>query len=815
MRSPFELGRSILPRSPGRQLRVEQEILEEIEFHLDCRTEANRECGMTEEDARAAALEQFGDPENVLDACVAAHDGHLGRRFTRFAARVLPIGLAIGFAVAVTVILYSMVIRLPATYPDHGNWVVLWWQHAESGVTTSDSSIEDFETWRTSARTAEYVALGMYRPVVSEVHGKMERLMGKYVAYDYLLQHEIRPTIGRTFTGDAIDEALRPIVISHAFWDRRFDCAPKTVGSKIDIDGIEHTIVGVAPRGYQTFYPFDYFAPFEFENQDRTARRYLVSARLKPGVNLEEAQKDFASLDPATGEDAGWEVLVRRPQEVYGGAYPRQLIPYGVLSLMLLIVVIVKGQSQARRATGFGLTSILAGVATVGVLTALGTTELLRNSVLAGIDQRFKFGIDPAILTGFVVLIVVTVLAAERPRISHRRGRMVDSPASPRRVSAALVLTNALAFLMLVSAVILTNDWWQRRSPELGFDVDNVFTLPLLLSEADFADRQTRWTFFGESIEAIDAIEAVDEYSFTIGFPTMTEPQVVSMVLPDMEAGAGEKWSRIATRAVGPDYFKTIGINALAGKPFERSPHDGPLGAAVVNAAMAAEYWPDGTAIGRRIRMDGVRARFEITAVVDNAVTSAPGDEKKPVLYPLIWHWTLPRMVVVRTERDFQQVADDIRSRLTAVSSKAVVGAMRPANDGIRTASRSRAVTATFLWFSALLALALSSSFTFRSVRIIVDKGVRLLTFKRPRRLFNDFAFRPLMLGIAASVIVGSLLSSPLSYLLVTELSLQAQAGVTCVILPAALLITIHFAAAYIPFRQFRRVVEEAAPSAS
>jgi hypothetical protein len=71
------------------------------------------------------------------------------------------------------------------------------------------------------------------------------------------------------------------------------------------------------------------------------------------------------------------------------------------------------------------------------------------------------------------------------------------------------------------------------------------------------------------------------------------------------------------------------------------------------------------------------------------------------------------------------------------------------------------------------------------------------------------------MLGIAASVIVGSLLSSPLSYLLVTELSLQAQAGVTCVILPAALLITIHFAAAYIPFRQFRRVVEEAAPSAS
>ncbi|HEX9659473.1 MAG TPA: ABC transporter permease, partial [Rhodothermales bacterium] len=452
MRALFEFGRSILPRSPARQLELEREILEELQFHLDCRTEANQECGQSADEARALALRQFGDPEMILDACLDARDSHPGRRALRLAARVLPIGISCGFAAAVLITLYALMIRLPASYPEEGHWAVVWWKQAGTGLLRADSSIDDFEAWRDGARTAEYVSLAEYRPVVSRLNGTSERLTGKYVAGDYLREHGIQPVIGRTFNSDTPDAVQRPVLISHQFWERRFGGSAGALGREIDVDGVNHSIVGVAPEDYQTYFPFDFFAPVDFEGRDRSRRRYLVSIRVRPGVTVEEAQREFAAIDPVGVEKSGWRVHMRRPQEVYGGGYPRRLAPYAIVALMLLVVAVSRARSnppQVGRST-FLLT--IATVVLIGIGTAFAAIELLQNTVLTGVDQRFNFTPDGTAALAFVAVTLLAValngprIRLNRPEVGHRPGE-----GGAIGVSPALVVTTTLAFLMLAT----------------------------------------------------------------------------------------------------------------------------------------------------------------------------------------------------------------------------------------------------------------------------------------------------------------------------------------------------------------------------
>lgn len=808
MRSVFEFARAFLPKSPAGQLHLEQDILEELQFHLDCRKEANRQCGMSETEAEEAALAQFGDTESVLDACLAARNSHPGRRMARFAARTLPLGLACGAAAAVLLILYALVVRLPATYPPDAHWIVVWWEHAPDGILTAESSVGEYATWRSRTRTTESVAIGTYRRVVSRFKDSSERLLGKYVADDYLQQHEIRPVLGRIFVADAAGLAAKPVVISYDLWQRRYNRDRSVIGTPFDVDGMEYTVVGVTPKGYQTYYPFDFFAPLDLSSiADRSSRRFLVSAKLKSNVTPAEAQREFAGLVRGDDSGNGWHPHIRRPQDVYGGTYPKQFVPFAILTLMLLVIVVARNRHRAGPVRGSKLVSMLIGAGVIAILTSIGTTGLLRDTVLAGADQRFNFGIDGTVAAGFALLVTFMVCASEFRQKRTATAVGDAEPTAMRRISPALILTNALTFLMLVSAVILTHDWWTRRSPDVGFDTENVFVLPILLPKSDFSDRAVRRTFFERAIERIDKIPSIDQYSFAIGFPTFTEATNVAMKLPDPKRTEDSAWVKIATRAVGLDYFDTVGINTLEGHPFRRETDGDRVGLAVVSAAFAQTYWPGEKAIGHRINVSGIDTPFEVTAVVEDAVSSQSGDEHNPMVYPLVWHWSIPQTIVVRTEDDFQVVAQAIRLAISDANPEAHLGEVKPAGAALAASSRTRSLVAAFLWIAALLSLALSSSFTVRAMRRLAERGVRMVTMNRPGAMIRGAAFLPLLFGVAASLAIGALLSKPLSHLLIREMRLDPQVGAVCILVPALLLVGTHLSVALIPYRQLRRVV--------
>ncbi len=602
--------------------------------------------------------------------------------------------------------------------------------------------------------------------------------------------------------------AANPVVISYDLWQRRYKRDRSVIGTPFDVDGKEYTVVGVAPKGYQTYYPFDFFAPLDLNSiVDRSTRRFLVSAKLKSNITPADVQREFGRLVQGQGSGTGWHPHIRQTQDVYGGSYPRQLIPFAILTLMLLVVVIARNRHRGGPVRSSRLPSFLFGVGVVAGLTSMGTVRLLRNTVLAGVDQRFNYGIDGTVAAGFALLVTFMVCASEFRRKRTATAVGDAEPTAMRRISPALILTNALTFLILVSAVVLTHDWWTRRSPDVGFDTENVFILPILLPKSDFSDRAVRRTFFERAVERIDKIPSIDQYSFTIGFPTFTEAADVGMKLPDPKRTEDSGWVKIATRAVGLDYFDTVGISTLEGHPFRSETGDDRVGLAVVSAAFAQKYWPGEKAIGHRIELSGIDTPFEVTAVVEDAVSSQLGDEHNPMVYPLVWHWSIPQTIVVRTRDDFQVVAQEIRRAVSDANPGAHLGEVKPAGAALAASTRTRSLVAAFLWISALLSLALSSSFTVRSMRRLTERGVRMVTMNRPGAMIRGVALLPLLFGVAASLAIGALLSTPLSHLLIREMSLDPQVGAVCILVPALLLVGTHLSAALIPYRQLRRVV--------
>ncbi|HEY5564879.1 MAG TPA: ABC transporter permease, partial [Rhodothermia bacterium] len=303
-------------------------------------------------------------------------------------------------------------------------------------------------------------------------------------------------------------------------------------------------------------------------------------------------------------------------------------------------------------------------------------------------------------------------------------------------------------------------------------------------------------------------IKSIEQYSFASGFPTITEPPRVNALLPDPDALGSEKWARIAARGVGPDYFETVGIRVLSGEPYHVEEREEGVSLAVINSALAARYWPDQNAIGKRIKFYEADAPFEITAVVENAVSMTPGDEQEPMLYPLIWHWTSPSTMVVKTNHAYSEVATEIRKAFASVNPDATVGEIVPGNAGLRAATKTRGVTATLFWAFGLLALGLSASLTLRSVSTAANRCVRAISLRRSVRDLKDVGLRPLFAAVVVGLVAGGVLSAPFSDLMAREFSLDGQAGVLRVALPALLLITMHAVVAYVPIRQFARVAK-------
>jgi putative ABC transport system permease protein len=356
-------------RSLLRRPRVEQELSDELRFHLEKLIEQNITKGMSPEEARYAALRELGGVEQIKEECrdmlrvnlieTLLQDLRYGLRqlrrnpgFTAVAVVILALGIAANTTIfsAVSTILLR---KPPVKDPDR--LCVLSSDNAATGLSLIRASAPDFKSWQNQNDVFEGVATAETgRPFTLIGKGSPESLEGARVTPDFFKVLGVAPSRGRAFLPSEGEAGNNDVVIlSHELWIDRFGSDPNVVGKNAEIDGEAHTIVGVMPAEAvvrMPFYPPQLWTPLGFSPQDLSpsarANHYLniTLGRLKKGVSVDQAQAEMSSIArrlahayPETNENSGIKVLT--VQEYFirtAGIRPVLMVLMAAVGLLLM-----------------------------------------------------------------------------------------------------------------------------------------------------------------------------------------------------------------------------------------------------------------------------------------------------------------------------------------------------------------------------------------------------------------------------------------------------------------------------------------------
>jgi putative ABC transport system permease protein len=428
-------------RSLFRMHRVEQELTEELCFHLEYLIEKKVVQGMAPEDARYAALRELGGVEQIKEGCrdmrrVNHLEGFIQdlryglrqlRRSPGFAAvTVLTLALGIGANTAIFSVVEAVLLR-PLPYGNASRLaLVVDAQDPQDG----GFLYKDYEACKSESATFEDLAVyyrdSGYSRVTLTAGGEPESVQGTFVSANFFPLMGVSPLLGRWFTPEEETRRERVVLLSYGLWLRHFGGSPEAIGKTLQIDGKNSQVIGVMPAAFQ--FPArdqQFWAPLTTNrfwgdpelttNVDpRHTRlfyeRWQVVGRLKPGASIQQAQAEtdtiFARIDrtdPETNRGTAIKVVPLRVN-ISGKTRRAFAVLLGAVFFVLLIacsnvanMILARGTARGlemavRAAIGAGRGRLLRQLLTESALLALlgGGLGLLLASY--GIHLLVRFG---------------------------------------------------------------------------------------------------------------------------------------------------------------------------------------------------------------------------------------------------------------------------------------------------------------------------------------------------------------------------------------------------------------------------------------
>jgi predicted permease len=304
-------------RSLFRSSSVEQDLTEELQYHLNRMIDDQVAAGASPDDARYAALREMGGMEQRKEECRDARGLRLIQavcsdlrysvrqlhKYPMFtAAAVLTIAVGIGPNAMMATVISSVFRPLPVG--DADRVAVLATTVSGNPRIWQRVAYPDLQDFRASETPFSDMAAWDLSPVGLTVDGKTDRLMATAVSGNYFSTLRLDPAAGRLLLpSDGELGGTEPIaVLSHSYWSRRFGASPSIVGREVRIDGHPFTVVGVAPEDFHGTFALlssELYVPLElFQSQARLSNRDVLAvhviARLKSGVSIDQAR---ASMD--------------------------------------------------------------------------------------------------------------------------------------------------------------------------------------------------------------------------------------------------------------------------------------------------------------------------------------------------------------------------------------------------------------------------------------------------------------------------------------------------------------------------------------
>ncbi len=577
-------------------------------------------------------------------------------------AVVVIASLALGIAANST--MFSVInaeLYRPLPYDDPDRLMVIWeTEQAEPG-SEEGPPIAELVDWNKQNHVFEDIALASGPEGLRMARGgQPEPIRAQAVTPNFFSVLRVNPALGRVFTKGEIHDLNQTVLISDAFWKRRFGSDPKVIGKTFEIGGVMSTVVGIMPP---------HFAPFQGERVDgwvpinpesaryseRKDRGWLMPVgRLKPGVTLAQAQAEMNVIEqrlerayPKSNKGIRAK-LVPLHEAIFGWA--RTLYPFlGAVGFVLLIACLnVANLSQARTETRrkeqavraslgagrrrimqqllveSGLLAFLGGALGIG-LTFLGIQFFLKlaqgqwvapgglgfpNADSMGVDGRvllftlglclltpILFGAGPALRASKADLNAV-IRQGDRTRVAGSRGWS-------RHLLA--VSEVALAMLLLVGAGLMINTVLRLKQVDPGVDTKNVMVGGTSLPEGgkyvervpggDMEKTSPLVTlFYQHLLESITGQPSIE----AVG--TMSQMiRGITFSILGRPAPAPERRPEAAYAEASPSLFHTLRIPLKKGRYLSESDRGSMPWAVVVTETFARHYFPNEDAIGKRL----------------------------------------------------------------------------------------------------------------------------------------------------------------------------------------------------------------------
>jgi len=306
-------------RSLFRSHRVEQELTEELQYHLERLIADRIAAGASPDAARYAALREMGAMEQRKEECrdarglrlIEAIRGdvrysvrQLGKYPVFTAAAVLTIAVGIGPNATMATIISSVFRPLPVA--DADRLAVLATTISGNPRIWQRVAYPDLQDYWASETPFSDMAAWDLSPVGLTVEGTTDRLMATAISGNYFSTLGLNPAAGRLILlSDGELGGTQPIaVLSHSYWSRRFGASTSIVGREVRIDGRPFTVVGVAPEDFHGTFALlssELYVPLElFQSQARLSNRDVLAvrvvARLKSGVVLDQARASIEAV---------------------------------------------------------------------------------------------------------------------------------------------------------------------------------------------------------------------------------------------------------------------------------------------------------------------------------------------------------------------------------------------------------------------------------------------------------------------------------------------------------------------------------------
>jgi predicted permease len=636
---------------------------------------------------------------------------------------ILTLALGIGVCTLTFSVVHSVLVT-PLPYPNVGRVVRVYMHFHPQDMDHGTMSDADFQDWQSQNRSFE--ALGLFFDGATfEIAGKSqpELLPGAVVTAGFFSTLGQRPLVGRVFL--PTDEKMgstNVVVVSEALWRRLFNSNPDAIGQLLRMNGQTYTLVGVMPGSFRL--PSENDELWTNYQLDPAAKRgpwlsYGI-ARVKPGVNLEQAQTEVNEIgrrieraNPTLYSNLTIP-LVPLLESIVGEARQALLLISGAVFFVLLITVVnvsnlLLGRATSRsaelairRSLGAGTARITLQLAVEGTLLAcaggiLGVclaycgVKVCRAWLPTNLPRVEDVRLDGTALAFICIVTLGTgILCSLLPAVVSlredlnmvlKKGKSASGGRSLHRPHSVLVISEiALSVALLVNTGLLLRSFVQLRGVDAGFHApsENILTLKLWVTQERPVDSKARMAIFERLLEKVQVLPGVRTAAISRTVPPNGGPVGWSPFMIE-----GQTWNLGAHPAfpylpISQNYFSALTIPLVKGRYFTSDDKVDSTDVAIISDSFARLSFPNENPLGRHIKLGGPEyLEFpyrKIVGVVGDVKYFGLASHAAPVVYvPITQDTPVFAFLVVRSNVSAVSLEQEVHRSIQSMEGGVVL----------------------------------------------------------------------------------------------------------------------------------------------